>query len=103
MACERYLVSDKLWHTLPQRNWSPSLARKKLATEPVEIAPALPGPWTANEVRILRDLAKHHASLEMLAYHVGRTVEAIQQKAQSINLALGPSKTSKRIIRKRIA
>ena len=92
-----------LWHALSQRNWSPALARKKLATETAVIAPALPGPWTANEVRILRDLAKHHASLEMLAYHVGRTVESIQQKAQSINLALGPSKISKRIIRKRIA
>ncbi len=79
------------------------MARKKLATEPAVVTPTLPSPWTANEVRILRDLAKHHASLEMLAYHVGRTVESIQQKAKSINLALGPSKTSKRIIRKRIA
>ena len=98
-----YLALQKLRHALPQPNWSPSLARKKLATETVVTVTTLPGPWTANEVRILRDLAKHHASLEMLAYHVGRTVESIQQKAESINLALGPSKTSKRIIRKRIA
>lgn len=79
------------------------MARKKLAAEPVEMVTTLPEPWTANEVRILRDLAKHHASLDMLAYHVGRTVEAIQQKAASINLALGPSIKSKRIIRRRIA
>ena len=82
---------------------STDLIRKKLTAAPAEILPAVPGPWTANEVRILRDLAKHHASLEMLAYHVGRTVEAIQQKATSINLALGPTLKSKRIIRKRIA
>ncbi len=57
--------------------------------------------WTANEVRILRDLAKHHAPLAMLAYHIGRTVEDIQQKAASINLSLFPSPKSKRIIRTR--
>jgi hypothetical protein len=55
--------------------------------------------WTANEVRILRDLAKHHAPLAMLSYHIGRTVEDIQQKAASINLPLFPSPKSKRIIR----
>ncbi len=79
------------------------MASKKLAAVPTATVSVLPSPWTANEVRILRDLAKHHASLEMLAYHVGRTVEAIQQKAASINLALGPTIKSKRIIRRRIA
>ncbi len=60
--------------------------------------------WTANEVRILRDLAKHHAPLAMLSYHIGRTVEDIEQKAASINLSLFPSAKSKRIIRtKRVA
>jgi hypothetical protein len=55
--------------------------------------------WTANEVRILRDLAKHHAPLAMLSYHIGRSVEDIEQKAASINLSLFPSAKSKRIIR----
>ena len=58
--------------------------------------------WTANEVRILRDLAKHHASLAMLAYHIGRSEEDIAQKAASINLSLIPSTKSNRIFRKRI-
>ncbi len=59
--------------------------------------------WTANEVRILRDLAKHHASLAMLAYHIGRTEEDIAQKAASINLPLIPMAKSNRIFRKRIS
>lgn len=58
--------------------------------------------WTANEVRILRDLAKHHASLAMLSYHIGRSEEDIAQKAASINLPLIPSAKSTRIIRRRI-
>ena len=58
--------------------------------------------WTANEVRILRDLAKHHASLAMLAYHIGRSEEDIAQKAASINLALLPPTKSTRIFRRRI-
>ena len=60
------------------------------------------GLWTANEVRILRDLAKHHASLAMLAYHIGRSEDDIAQKAASINLSLLPSTKSNRIFRKRI-
>ena len=59
--------------------------------------------WTANEVRILRDLAKHHASLAMLAYHIGRTEEDIALKAASINLPLIPMAKSNRIFRKRIS
>ena len=59
--------------------------------------------WTANEVRILRDLAKHHASLAMLAYHIGRSEEDIAQKAASINLSLIPSTKSNRIFRQRIS
>ncbi len=58
--------------------------------------------WTANEVRILRDLAKHHASLAMLAYHIGRTEEDIALKAASINLPLIPMAKSNRIFRRRI-
>ena len=59
--------------------------------------------WTANEVRILRDLAKHHASLAMLAYHIGRTEEDVALKAASINLPLIPMAKSNRIFRKRIS
>ena len=67
-----------------------------------EIAPVDPSLWTANEVRILRDLAKHHASLAMLAYHIGRTETDIAEKAASINLAIVPGIASARPLRRRI-
>ena len=73
-----------------------------LVSPPAGIDTADDSLWTANEVRILRDLAKHHASLAMLAYHIGRTEEDIAQKAASINLPLIPMAKSNRIFRKRI-
>lgn len=48
-------------------------------------------PWSQDDIKKLRDEAKHNTPTRVLALHLGRTTDAVRSKASEIDLSLKPT------------
>lgn len=51
-------------------------------------------PWTQNDDNKLKDLAKHNTPTPLIAYKLGRTINAIYHEASKQNIPLTPTNKS---------
>jgi len=55
-------------------------------------------PWTAEEVRLLEDLANRNTSLQVIALKLGRSAAAVESKAAQLKIEI--RRTKRRYTRK---
>lgn len=51
-------------------------------------------PWTKEDVKQLKDLAKGNTPTGLIAYKTGRTEDSVRSKASSENISLKPTNKS---------